>query len=268
MIITYKMLFKREINRNIKGFIVTCFICSFMAAYMVSMSSSFGKDIQQLLNVKFPKEFQLAFGMQGLDYSRANSFFAMCFSYLYLFISIYISTLFATIVSKEFSEKTAEYLFSLPSRRINIIASKLSAASVYSLLLVLLVFVAAWLSFKINIRVNYDIKPVILMTFAWLFGGITFGSIGFMLSSIFIKTRTIASISVGLVLFMYLLQVIISVNQHLDLLKYISPFDWFKGSEIDSTGQLSVKYCLIAVIVSATCFLTGIRRFNKMDVLI
>lgn len=262
------MLFRREIKRNFKGFLVTVFICSFMAAYMVSMAPSFGKDIQQLLNMKFPKELQMAFGMQGLDYSRANSFFAMCFSYLYLFISIYVTTIFSIIVSKEFSEKSAEFLFSLPSARLSIIFTKLAVSLLYTILAIIIVLLSSWLSFIINIKENYSMKPVILMAFAWLLGGITFGSIGFFLSSIFTKTRIIASVSVGLVLAMYLLQVIISVNQNLDFLKYISPFDWFKGSEIDSSGHLPVKYCILACIVSAICFTTGIRRFKKMDVLI
>ena len=262
------MLFKREIKRNLKGFLVTALISSIMAGYMVSMSPSFGKDIQQLLDLKFPKEMQLAFGMQGLDYSRANSFFAMCFSYLYLFISIYVSTLFAIIVSKEFSEKSAEFLFSLPSKRLSIILTKLAVSAFYTILAIIVVFLASWLSFIVNIKENYTMKPVMLMAVAWLIGGITFGSIGFLLSSIFTKTRTIASISVGLVMAMYLLQVVISVNQDLAFLKYFSPFDWFKGPEIDSTGQLPVKYCILAFVVSAICFATGIRRFKKMDVLI
>jgi len=262
------MLFRRELKRNFKAFLVSAFICALMAAYMISMSSSFGKDIQQLIDLKFPKELQVAFGMGGLDYTRPNSFFAMCFSYLYLFISIYLSTVFAVIVSKEFSEKTAEFLFSLPAKRITMIITKLSVGMLYSLLTIAVIFLASWLSFAINIKVNYDLKPVALMALAWLIGGTVFGSIAFLLSSFFTTTRTISAISVGLVLVMYLLQVVISVNRNINFLKYISPFDWFKGSEIDSSGKLPAAYCIIALLVSAVCFATGIRRFKNMDVLI
>lgn len=262
------MLFKRELRRNLKSFIVSCFVCAAMAMYMIAMSPSFGKDIQQLLNLKFPKVLQTALGLPELDFSQAISFFALSFSYLYLFISIYISTVFATIVSKEFNEKTAEYLFSLPAKRINIILTKLSVAFLYSLLTVLVVFLASWLSFAIYIEEKYDLGLVALMSLAWLIGGITFGSIAFLLSSFFTKTRTVASISIGFVLGLYLLQVVISVNNKLINLKYLSPFDWFKGSEIANTGEISFTYCLIAIFVTIISLFIGIIRFKKMDVLI
>lgn len=262
------MLFKREIRRNLKSFIVSCIVCAAMAMYMIAMSPSFGKDIQQLINLKFPKVLQTALGLPELDFSQAISFFALSFSYLYLFISIYISTIFATIVSKEFNEKTAEYLFSLPAKRINIILTKLFVAFLYSLLTVLVVFLASWLSFAINIKEKYDLGLVALMSLAWLIGGIAFGSIAFLLSSIFTRTRTAASISISFVLGMYLLQVVISVNNTLVNLKYISPFDWFKGPEIANTGEISFTYCLIAIFVTIISLLTGISRFKKMDVLI
>ncbi len=262
------MLFKRELSRNFKFFIITTIICSALVMYIISMSSSVGKDIQQLLDIKLPKNMQAAFGMKGIDYGKPGGFFALSFSYVYLFISIYISSIFSVIVSKEFSEKTAEYLFSLPEKRINIIFSKLSVTFIYSLLTVMIIFFTAWFSMEAFTNGQYDISPLLLMSLAWFIGGITFGSISFLLSSFFTKTRAISSISVGLVLIMYLMQVVISVNEKAEFLKYISPFDWFKGAEIDKTGELSITYCIIAIVTTILCVYIGSRRFNKMDVLI
>jgi ABC-2 type transport system permease protein len=262
------MLFQRELARNIKPFIITTVICSAMVLYIISMSTSFGKDIQQILDIKLPKNMQAAFGMKGLDYSKPGSFFALSFSYIYLFISIYFSSIFAVIVSKEFSEKTAEYLFSLPEKRIKIIFTKLSVAFLYSFLSVLIIFLTAWFSMEVFTDGNYDLAPILLMSLAWLIGGITFGSISYLLSSFYTKTRTVSSISVGMVLIMYLMQVVISVNEKAEFLKYISPFDWFKGAEIDRTVELSIIYCIIAIVVTVSCIFLGSKRFNKMDVLI
>lgn len=262
------MLFKRELRKNLLSFIISCLVCSAMAMYITAIAPSFGKDIQQIMDLKIPKTMQTAIGMSGLDFSNAASFYAIGFSYIYLFIGIYLSGIFAVIVSKEFSEKTAEYLFSLPVRRLKIIYTKLSVVSLYALLIVVILFFASWLSFEMNIKEGYDIKPVLLMSVAWLTGGLTFGAIAFLLSSFFIKSRTIISISIGFVLAMYLMQVIISLNKNISFLKYISPFDWFKGSEIVNTGELSVEYVLIAIAVIVVSLFFGIRRFRKMDVLI
>ena len=263
-----KMLFKREFKRNYKSFLISGFVCVVLAMYMISMSQSFGVDIQKIIDVKLPKEVQVALGLSGLDYSNPVSFFALSFSYIYLFISIYIAGIFAVIVSKEFSDKTAEYLFSLPAKRIKFIKTKLAVVFTYSFLIVLLVFFSTWISLIINIKSGYDLKPLMLLSVAWLTGGITFGSITFFISSFFTKTRTISSVSVGVVLGMYLLQIAISVNENLKFLKYISPFDWFKGSEIVNSGEISLSYLIIAVCIIVSSLYFGIKRFNKMDVLV
>lgn len=262
------MLFKRELKRNFKSFLIITLVCALMVFYIISMAPAFGTDIQKILDLKMPGGMQKAFGMKDLNFSKPNSFFAMSFSYIYLFFSLYVSGVFAIIVSKEFSEKTAEYLFSLPAKRINIIFTKLALAGLYALLSVIFIFLAAWLSFTINIGEGFDLIPVILMALAWLIGGLTFGAIAFMLSSFFTRSRTISALTLGFVMAMYMLQVIISFNSALSFLKYISPFDWFKGSEIANTGEISPIYCFIALGIMAVCFYIGIRRFKKMDVLI
>jgi ABC-2 type transport system permease protein len=262
------MLFKRELKRNWKSALATSLICSALSVYVISLGPSFGKDIQQILDLKLPQKMQIAFGMTGLDYSDITSFFAISFSYIYLFFSIYVSSVFAVIVAKEFNEKTAEYLFALPAKRINIILIKLSVAFIYAVLTVVIVFLASWLSFVINIKDGYDMKPVALMALAWLIGGLAFGSLAFMLSSFFTKTRTVTYISIGLVLAFYLFQVVISVNEELKNLKYISPFDWFKGSEIANTGEISITCCLIAIALTVVSLFIGISRFRKIDVLV
>jgi ABC-2 type transport system permease protein len=262
------MLFKREIKRNLKSFIVACIICSVMVMYVISIAPSFGKDIQQILDLKLPKQLQAAFGMKGLDFGDPIGFYGLMFSYIYLFFSIYIAGVFATIVSKEFSEKTAEYLFSLPAKRINIISTKLSVAFLYAALVVVILLLVSVFSFTVFIKEKIDLLPVFLMSLSWFVGGITFGSIAFLLSSFFTKARTVSSISVGIVLVMYLFQVVISLNKELDFLKYISPFDWFKGSDIASNGEISITYCIIAITTVIACISYGTYRFRKMDVLI
>lgn len=262
------MLFKREIRRNFKSFLIITLISSFMVYYIIAMGKSFGTDLQQILDMKLPPNMQKAFGMEGLDFTLPNSFFALTFSYVYLFFSIYIAGVFAIIVSKEFSEKTAEFLFSLPAKRMQFITSKLLAAGLYAILWAVVVFLSAWASFEINIGGGYDINLIVVMTLAWLIGGITFAALSFMLSSFFTRSRTISAISIGLVMGMFMLQLVISFNTSLSFLKYISPFDWFKGSEIAETGELSMVYCLIAAGTSIICFWMGIHRFKKMDVLI
>jgi len=262
------MLFKRELKRNLKSFLIISLVCSALAMYVVALAPSFGDDIQKILDLKLPQGMQKAFGMKDLDYKSATGFYAIMFSYIYLFYAIYLAATFANIVSKEYSDKTAEYLYSLPAKRLHFILVKLSVVFMYAILSVLFIFLVSWFSFGIFIKSSYDLTPIVLMAVAWLLGGLVFGSVGFLISSFFSRTRIASAVSVGFVLFMYIFQVVISINEKINILKHFSPFDWFKGSEIANNGSLSITYCLAAIVFSALCFYVGIWKFRKMDVLV
>lgn len=262
------VLFKRELKRNFKSFAAATIICGVMAAYIVSMSTSMGQDIQVILDVKLPKSLQAAFGMGGLDFSNAGNVFALSFSYIYLFISIFYANVFAAIVSKEFSDKTAEYLFSLPVKRLQIILTKLSVAVMYAVLCIVVVFLLSWLSFEMNVFSGYDLGLVSMMSLAWLIGGLFFGSVAFLISSFSAGSRTISFVAIGFVMAMYILQIVVALNPNIGFVKYFSPFDWFKGADIVQTGNLSLTYSLIAICSTLVFTFLGIRRYLKMEVLI
>ncbi|HBG70446.1 MAG TPA: hypothetical protein DDX57_06650 [Bacteroidales bacterium] len=262
------MLFKREIKRNYKSFLTVTLICAFFQVYIISMSLTFGADVKQILDMKMPPEFQKAIGMAGLNLNDPLGFTGIGFSYVYLFFSIAFASVFATIVSKEFSEKTAEYLFSLPVKRVNLLRTKILFSLTYVVSAALILFLATAIGMGAIIGGEIPWLTITLMTLAWILGGAALGSVAFLISSFFPRSRTASAVSMGVVLGMYLLQVVISMNKELDFLKYISPFDWYKGSEIINMNELSVVYSLIAIGISALCLFFGIRRFNRMDVLI
>ncbi len=262
------MLFKRELKCNFRAFAVTTLISAFLVVYIISMAPTFGTDIQQILDMKMPKELQNAIGMKGLDYSNASSFYAIAFSYVYLFLAIYVAGAFAAVVSKEFSDKTAEYLFSLPAKRSRIIITKLLVVSLYVLTSVLIIFVGSLIAFTAFIDQDYSQTAIALISLAWLMGALFFGALAFFISSLTAQSKSASLVSIGVVVGMYLLQVIISMNGDISFLKYISPFDWFKGSDILKYVSLDLKYCMVCIALSALFIWVGIRRFMKMDVLV
>lgn len=258
------MLFKRELKRNFKSFIICTAICSALSLYVIALTPSLGADMQKLLDMKLPREMQMAFGMSNLNFNTPLSVYSIMFSYLYLTFGIYAAIMFAGIVSKEFTEKTAEYLFSLPSNRITIIASKLVVAVLYLTASININLLITWVGFAKIIKTGYSIEPILFMSAGWWLGSLFFGAMAFLLSSFYIKTK----MAVGLVMGAYLLQVVISLKEQLNLLKYFSPFDWFKGNDIINAAGLPISHSLIALASIIICFVVGSKRFVNMDVLV
>lgn len=258
------MLFRREIRLNLKGFIICTAICSALSLYLIAMIPSMGTDMQEIMKMKVPKQLQIAFGMDRLDFHTPMGTFPLMFSYLYLTYGIYAASMFSRIVSKEFTEKTAEYLFSLPARKIDLIMTKLWVAIGYLSLSVGITFLASWIGFAAIMPSEDSFRALLSMGAAYWMGGMFFGALSFLLSAFYLKSR----MAVGMVLGFYLLQVVLSLNESLRLLKYISPFDWFKGSDIAIGNGLSWVSVCIALVGIASCLVVGARRFVRRDVLV
>ncbi|MEJ7740065.1 MAG: ABC transporter permease subunit [Chitinophagaceae bacterium] len=258
------MLFIRELKQNLKSFIICTIICAALSLYVIALTPSLGADMQKLLDMKLPSQMQLALGLNNLDFGTPLGAYGSMFSYIYLTFGIYAAVMFAGIVSKEFTEKTAEYLFSLPASRITILVTKLSVAVLYLTASVSITFLVSWAGFEGIIKTGYDIKTVLLMCTAWWLGTLFFGAMAFMLSSFYTKTK----MAIGLVMGAYLLQVVISLEDQLKLIKYLSPFDWFKGNDIINEATLSVYYSFIALAAILICLVVGCKRFLNKDVLV
>jgi ABC-2 type transport system permease protein len=258
------MLFKRELKQNLKSFIICTIVCAALSLYVIALTPSFGEDMQKLLDLKLPRQMQLAFGLSNLDFGTPLGVYGIMFSNIYLTFGIYAAVMFGGIVSKEFTEKTAEYLFSLPASRYTIIITKLSVAALYLTASVSITFLVSWVGFEGIIKTGYDIKTVLLMCTAWWLGALFFGAVAFMLSSFYTKTK----MAIGVVMGAFLLQVVISLKEQLKLIKYLSPFDWFKANEIINGVTLSISYSFIALSAIIICLVIGCIRFFNKDVLV
>jgi ABC-2 type transport system permease protein len=257
------MILRRELQQNWKGFLICTLICVALSLYMIALLPSMGADIQQLIDVKFPAQLQKAFGMSNMDFKQPMNGYAILFSYFYLTYAIYAASLFSRIVAKEFADKTAEYLFSLPARRIDIILTKLGVAFGFLTASVAITLLVSWIAFAAMIPDHGPLLPLLTMNVASWIGALFFAALSLLLSAFYIKTR----MAVGVVLVAYLLQIVISLKDEMHPLKYLSPFDWFKGSALIHDG-LPISYTLVAVLATAGCLYGGISIFVRKDVLV
>lgn len=257
------MLLRRELRRNLKAFLISTGICTALSLYLVALIPTMGGEMQQMLDLKMPKQLQLAFGMQGLDFSSPMSTYALMYSYLYLTLGLFAATTFGQVVAKEFADKTAEFLFSLPARRIDILRTKLLVAAGYLTAAVAVLTIATAVGFRLIIGEGQGLGALVEMAVGYWVGAMFMGALAFLLSARFVRTR----MAIGIVMGAYLLQVVISLNDGLAPLKYLSPFDWFKGNAIVS-GGLDPASLAIGLVATAMCLVAGVRLFVRKDVLV
>ncbi|MBZ9609673.1 ABC transporter permease [Clostridium estertheticum] len=135
-----------EMRAHRKGLIIWAFGILFMVVAgmgkYVALSVS-GQSMNDLFD-QMPKSMQKIFGIGSFDLSKASGYYGMLFLYLALMATIHAAMLGADIISKEERDKTAEFLLSKPISRNKIITSKLLAAFVNVLILLLWFLRSLW----------------------------------------------------------------------------------------------------------------------------
>ena len=136
-------MFKRELKVNFKSFIIwnIILLSIFLLVYLMypSIVSSNNIDmINELIKV-FPEEVLIAFNM---DISSMDSAFGWLksegFVFVLLIIGCYSGILGSNILLKEESDKTIEYLNSLPIKRSDIVKTKAITGLIYIFLMIII----------------------------------------------------------------------------------------------------------------------------------
>ena len=137
-------MFKREMKINLKSFIIwtSILIGLFLVVFLVypSIVNSENMEMMDEMMKMFPEEMLKAFNM---DISSINSAFGWLktegFVFVLLITGIYSGILGSNILLKEESDKTIEYLNSVPVTRKNIVVNKILCGLLYIILMIAII---------------------------------------------------------------------------------------------------------------------------------
>lgn len=182
--------------------------------------------------------------------------------------SIYAALLASGIIAKEQNEKTAEFLLSLPLARQTIILHKGAAVASNVLLFNLVIVAASLIGFQFSSGQDVSYRAFFLLELAVLLMHLTFAAIAFLFSALARRTRSIVSVSLGLVFVMYFLSVVAGISERFSWLKYASPFKYADSAQILTEHSLDPIYPVIMAVVIAGCFLSAYWYYSKKDIVV
>ena len=220
-------MFKRELKINLKSFIIwtSILIGLFLVVFLVYPSivnSENMEMIDEMMKI-FPEEMLKAFNM---DISTIDSAFGWLktegFVFVLLKTGVYSGILGSNILLKEESDKTIEYLNSVPVTRKNIVLNKILCGIFYIILMILIIGIFNFIG--LSLSGEFDRKSYILLSITPLFSSIVIFAICLFLSTFTHKTKKTLGISLGIVFVSYFLNVISEIGESTEFLKYISIF--------------------------------------------
>lgn len=261
-------MFKREMKINFKSFLIwtAILIGLFLVVFLVYPSIIDSENVEMIDTMMkiFPEEMLKSFNM---DISSIDTAFGWLksegFVFILLITGIYSGILGSSILLKEESDKTIEYLNSLPVTRKNIATNKIICGIFYIILMVIIVGIFNFIG--LTLSGDFDKKSYILLSITPIFSSIVIFSVCLFLSTFTHKTKKTLGISLGIVFASYFLNIISELGEKTEFLKYISIFTLADVRNVIINIAINPIMAILSVSVTLIFILLTIVRYNKKE---
>lgn len=263
-------MFKRELKINYKSLIiwVTILLGMYVMIYAIYpnlMNDSTKESLMAMMN-SMPKEMLETFNMDIVGIEDAFGWFKTeGYTFLVLIGSLYSAILGSTILIKEESDKTIEFLISKPVSRNNIVTSKIMCGVlniiIFTLTITLGNFIALRISGNLNIAQFFMVSLLPLILYLMMF------FITLMISTLFRKTRKSMTMGIALVFIAYFMQIIGGMGDNIKFLKDISLFEFASSRYIILNNSIDWVYVIIGIIIITISAILTYRLYNKKEFL-
>ena len=170
-----------------------------------------------------------------------------------------------SIISKEASDKTADFLLTKPVTRKQIITAKLFAI-LTSIIITNISYVLASITMASIVSTSsFDMTIFIMISITMFFIQLMFMSLGILISVILPKIRSVISISLSTVFSLYILSMFYSVVGG-NGLRYLTPFQYYDTSYIIKNASYETSFIIIAIIFIAFSIGMSYFIYSKKDI--
>lgn len=260
-------IIKRELRANLKALIIWSLAISSLL-FMSSTEFGIFQDNPDIIDAMIQfDDMLIAIGGSITNIMTPEGFLSLMSIYLYLPLAIYGALLGSSIISKEERDKTAEYLFTLPVTRNQVLKSKIIAAVIYQMLFVgyvILSCIVIYYQFGLD---SSFYEFMLYMFVALSFISLIFMSIGMMFAAVLKQYKRSGALTLAVLMTTYMLSMVVNLVEELDFLKYVIPFQYFDVQEM-LNSNIELKFVLISVGIISACIGSVFYFYKKRDLYI
>lgn len=215
---------------------------------------------------KFPKAFLQAFGMDRISIGTVAGYYSLIFLIVQIMLAIQASNYGVGLVSREESERTADFLMAKPVSRLAVLNSKLGAAAVALLVTQAVVWVSAfggWALF--NAGHEYDQGALAFLLSSMLFFQAFFLSVGMAISLIVRLVRSTTPYALGLGLGMYVLGAFSGMLGDVKL-EWLTPFKHFDAPTLIRNKAYDGRFLALNLLITIGALAFAYWRYQRRDI--
>lgn len=262
-------LFRREIKKSFRSFLFWTIALVGINALMLATFESVAQQADAIKSSYegYPEAFIKAFNLDTLQMTDILHFFgSRCYLMITVIGSIYAIILAATILSKEESDRTIEFLMSKPITRNSIVTSKILCTAFYITMLNFIFSVSNFILMNLLKVQDFDMTGFLLISIGpWLIH-MFFAATGLALSVYITKSRTILSLSIGIVFAGYFFSILPSMQDSLTFFQYLTPFSYYGTSDLIINAEIQGIYLLLTFLIVAIATIATYIMYSRKDI--
>jgi ABC-2 type transport system permease protein len=262
-------IFLRELKANFRsliiwGVIVVLFI--FMAITKFSAYEG-NPEMLEILD-SMPAALLEAFQFNAFNLTTITGFYGVMFTYFSLIATISAAMWGSDIISKEERDKTVEFSLTLPVTREKVVTSKILAALVNCVGLLLIIWGAS-LAVSAQYEPDSEFYSFLALSMVSLFIiQMVFLSVGIFLGCAMKQYKRASAVAVSLLIGTYFLSVISGLNSNLEFLRIFSPFTYFNPATLLRESSIDVTYVILSFGITAVFIIGGYVTYSRRDLYI
>lgn len=256
--------FIHELKQNTKMLLVWGITISALLFVCMLLFPQMRSSMQEVTKVYSSMgAFSSAFGMDRLNFGSPMGFYGIeCGSVLSLGGSFFAAFIGVSMLAKEETSHTAEFLFTHGISRMRIILEKLLALVAILVIFNVLCIGVSVISFAI-IGESIEVKAFLLFHLAQFIMQLEIASICFALSAV--VRRGSAGIGLGVATLLYFLNIIGNISKDAEWLKYITPFHYSDAANVIAQLEIDEKQLLLGCLYTVVSIVIAFWYYTRKD---
>ncbi|ACR79190.1 ABC transporter permease subunit [Kosmotoga olearia] len=265
-------VFKKDFRGRFRSFFIWTIIISLFGFLYIPFTDKLLEESEPMLKMleNIPKVLLNMFNMDVAMFSKPEGIFGSeGMSFVYILTGVFAAMMAGALFSREFEEKTIEYLLVKPISRRRIFLEKSFTLITFVILLSGLFTITTVLLFRTLVH-TAPYNEHILFGFGLYVLSIQlfFAAVSTLVSLATQKSSLTTSLTLGILIFMYFGNSLSSVNKNLAWMGKISVFHYLPLIDTVVKEKIFVSNALVIILVALLIFYGALEFFKRKDVLI
>jgi len=260
-------IFRHELRSCRRSTIIwTASLAALIVIFMM-LFPAFTKDVatSRKLVASLPPALRSALGIRLADFFTIFGFYSYLFSFVFLSGSVQAMNLGTSIISKEDSGKTADFLLTKPVTRSRVMTAKLLAALTLLMFTNIVYLVTASMAARAVSTEPFSMKIFIMISLTLFFVQLFFLALGVLVSVILPKIKSVIAVSLPVVFVFFIIAALGSVLGS-KTVRYVTPFKFYDPAYIVKHGTYEARFIVLEIVLIIVAVTASYVIYAKKDI--